>query len=62
MGARFASSFAVWRVGHGDKNMAIARRFGLSLVHANKSKRSVKTRRKSASWDTSYLLELLQFK
>jgi hypothetical protein len=32
------------------------------LVRANKSKRSVKTRRKSASWDTSYLLELLQLK
>jgi hypothetical protein len=33
-----------------------------SVVRANKSKRSVKTRRKSASWDTSYLLELLQLK
>jgi hypothetical protein len=42
--------------------MAIVRRFELALVRANKSKRSVKTRRKSASWDTSYLLELLQIK
>jgi hypothetical protein len=41
-------------------NMAIVRRFALGLVRANKSKRSVKTRRKSASWDTAYLLELLQ--
>jgi hypothetical protein len=40
--------------------MAIVRRFALGLVHANKSKRCVKTRRKSASWATSYLLELLQ--
>jgi hypothetical protein len=39
--------------------MAIVRRFALGLVCANKSKRSVKTRRKSASWVTSYLLELL---
>jgi hypothetical protein len=42
--------------------MAIVRRFALGLVRANKSKRSVKTRRKSASWDTSSLLELLQLK
>jgi hypothetical protein len=48
--------------GHGAKDMAIVRRFALGLVRANKSKRSVKTRRKSASWDTSYLLELLQLK
>jgi hypothetical protein len=48
--------------GHGAKNMVIVRRFALDLVPANKSKRSVKTRRKSASWDTSYLLELLQLK
>ena len=42
--------------------MAIERRFALGLVRANKTKRSVKTRRKSASWDMSYLLELLQLK
>jgi hypothetical protein len=40
--------------------MAIVRRFALGLVRADKSKGSVKTRRKSASWDTAYLLELLQ--
>jgi hypothetical protein len=42
----------------GAKNMSIVGRFALGLVRANRSKRSVKTRRKSASWDTSYLLEL----
>jgi hypothetical protein len=41
------------------QDRAIVRCFVLGLVRANKSKRSVKTRRKSASWDTSYLLELL---
>jgi hypothetical protein len=48
--------------GHRAKNMAIVRRFALGLVRANKSKRSVNTRIKSASWDTSYLLELLHLK
>jgi len=51
-----------YRSGHRAKNMTIVRGFALGLVRANKSKRSVKTRRKSASWDTGYLLELLQLK
>jgi hypothetical protein len=42
--------------------MAAVRRFALSLVRANKSKGSVKTRRKSASWDPSFLLKILQLK
>jgi hypothetical protein len=42
--------------------MAIVRRFALGLVRADKSKHSVKTRRKSAGWDTDYLLQLLQLK
>jgi hypothetical protein len=42
--------------------MAIVRRFALGLVRANKSKGSVKTRRKSAGWSTDCLLELLQLK
>ena len=58
----FKDDLSRYRSGHGAKNMAIIRRFALGLVRANKSKRSVKTRRKSASWDTSYLLELLQLK
>jgi hypothetical protein len=44
------------------KNMAIVRRFALGLVRANKSKRSVKTRRKSVGWNPNYLLEPLQLK
>jgi predicted transposase YbfD/YdcC len=58
----FKDDLSRYRSGHGAKNMAIVRRFALGLVRGNKSKRSVKTRRKSASWDTSYLLELLQLK
>jgi predicted transposase YbfD/YdcC len=49
-----------YRAGHGAKNMATIRRFSLGLIRANKTKGSVKTRRKSASWNTKFLLEILQ--
>jgi predicted transposase YbfD/YdcC len=49
-----------YRTGHGAKNMAAVRRFALGLVRANKRKGSVKTRRKSASWNPTFLLEILQ--
>jgi predicted transposase YbfD/YdcC len=49
-----------YRTGHGAKNMAAVRRFALGLVRANKRKGSVKTRRKSASWNPQFLLEILQ--
>jgi hypothetical protein len=55
----FKDDLSRYHSGHGAKNMAIVRRFALGLVRAHKS---IKTRRKSASWDTSYLLERLQLK
>jgi predicted transposase YbfD/YdcC len=58
----FKDDLSRYRSGHGAKNMAIVRRFALGLVRAHKGKRSVKTRRKSAGWNPSYLLELLQLK
>jgi hypothetical protein len=58
----FKDDLSRYRSGRGAKNTAIVLRFALGLVRANKSKRSVKTRRTSASWDTSYLLELLHLK
>jgi predicted transposase YbfD/YdcC len=58
----FKDDLSRYRAGHGAKNMAIVRRFALSLVRAGKSKGSVKTRRKRASWDTDFLLEILQLK
>jgi predicted transposase YbfD/YdcC len=58
----FKDDLSRYRSGHRAKNMAIVRRFALGLVRANKTKRSVKTRRKSASWNPNYLLELLQLK
>src|SRR6516225_3767462 len=50
----FKDDLSRYRSGNGAKNMAVVRRFALGLVRANKSKHSVKTRRKSASWSTDY--------
>jgi predicted transposase YbfD/YdcC len=58
----FKDDLSRYRAGHGAKNMAVVRRFSLGLIRANKSKGSVKTRRKSASWSTDFLLEILQIK
>jgi predicted transposase YbfD/YdcC len=58
----FGDDLSRYRAGSGAKNMAIVRRFALGLVRANKTKGSVKTRRKSASWNTDFLLTLLQMK
>jgi len=56
----FKDDLSRYRTGHGAKNMAAVRRFALGLVRANKRKGSVKTRRKSASWNPQFLLEILQ--
>lgn len=56
----FKDDHSRYRSGFGAKNMAVARRFALNLVRAEGSKKSVKTRRKSASWDTDFLLKILQ--
>lgn len=47
------------RVGHGAKNMAVVRHFALNLVRHVNDKRSIKRRRKRASWDPQYLLDIL---
>ena len=39
-----------YRAGYCAKNMAVVRPFALNLVRANKTKGSIKTRRKSAGW------------
>ena len=56
----FKDDLSRYRAGYGAKNMAVVRRFALGLLRANKSKGSIKTRRKSASWNTQFLLEILQ--
>ena len=47
------------RVGHGAKNMAVIRHFALNLIRQAGDKRSIKRRRKRASWDPQYLLQIL---
>jgi len=47
------------RVGHGAKNMAVVRHFALNLVRQANDKRSIKRRRKRASYDPQYLLNIL---
>src|SRR5882724_2567784 len=56
----FKDDLSRYRAGHGAKNMAVVRRFALSLVRANKAKGSVKTRRKKAGWNPDFLLQILQ--
>ncbi len=56
----FKDDLSRYRAGHGAKNMAVVRRLALNLVRANKSKGSVKTRRKKAGWDPDFLLEIMQ--
>jgi len=58
----FKDGLSRYRSGHGAKNMAVARRFALGLVKANKARGSVKTKRKSAGWNPAFLLEILQIK
>jgi predicted transposase YbfD/YdcC len=58
----FKDDLSRYRTGHGAKNMAIVRRFALGLVRTNKTKGSVKTRRKTAGWSPDFLLQILQLK
>lgn len=58
----FKDDLSRYRTGFGAKNMAVIRRFALGLIRADKSKGSVKTKRKLASWDPSFLRSLLQIK
>jgi predicted transposase YbfD/YdcC len=47
------------RTGHGARNMAVVRHFAINLVRTVKDKRSVRLRRKCATWSTDYLAEIL---
>jgi predicted transposase YbfD/YdcC len=47
------------RLGHGAKNMAVVRHFALNLIRQANDKLSIKRRRKRASWDWDYLLQIL---
>ncbi len=47
------------RTGMGPQNMATVRHMAMNLLRGPKDKHSLKVRRKSAAWDTSYLEALL---
>jgi predicted transposase YbfD/YdcC len=55
----FREDLSRLRAGNGAKNMAIVRHFALNLVRQVKDKLSIKRRRKRASWDPKYLLDIL---
>ena len=50
------------RAGHGARNMAVVRHFALNLVRQANDKRAIKRRRKVASWNPQYLLEMLNLR
>jgi predicted transposase YbfD/YdcC len=54
----FRKDLSRLRIGHAN-NMAVVRHFALNLVRQVADKRSIKRRRKRASWDPQYLLEIL---
>jgi predicted transposase YbfD/YdcC len=47
------------RRGHGAQNMALVRRLAFNLVRAGKGKRSIKTARKAAGWNTNTLAQII---
>jgi predicted transposase YbfD/YdcC len=55
----FREDLSRLRKGHGAANMALVRHFALNLVRTAPDRRSLKTRRKRASWDPHYLQALL---
>jgi predicted transposase YbfD/YdcC len=58
----FGDDLSRYRAGHGAKNMAVVRRFAFGLLRTNKTKGSIKTRRKKAGWNPNLLLQILQLK
>ena len=55
----FKDDLSRLRVGHGAKNMAVVRHFAINIIRSENDKRSLKTRRKRASYDPAYLETLL---
>jgi predicted transposase YbfD/YdcC len=47
------------RAGHGAKNMAVVRHFAINLVRTVNDKRSIRLRRKRATWQPDYLATIL---
>ena len=56
----FREDLSRLRQGHGAHNMAIVRHFAFNCLKKVKDKRSMKTRRKRASYDHGYMLSIIQ--
>ena len=57
---QFKDDLSRLRTGHGAHNLAIVRHFALNLMHGMDDRRSIKTRRKRAGWDSEYLSAILK--
>lgn len=55
----FKEDLSRLRRGHGARNMALVRRLAFNLVRAGKGRRSIKTARKAAGWNTRALTDIL---
>jgi predicted transposase YbfD/YdcC len=55
----FGEDLSRLRSGHGAKNMAVVRHFAINLVRSITDKRSVRLRRKCATWNPDYLATIL---
>jgi predicted transposase YbfD/YdcC len=55
----FKENLSRLRRGHGARNMALVRRFAFNILRAGRGKRSIKTARKVAGWNTDFLAALL---
>lgn len=55
----FREDLSRLRRGHGAHNMALVRRLAFNLLRAGRGKRSLKTARKAAGWDTRFLSHIL---
>ncbi len=55
----FKEDLSRLRRGHGAQNMALVRRLAFNMVRAGKGKRSIKTARKAAGWNTDVLQTII---
>lgn len=55
----FKEDLSRLRRGHGARNMALVRRLAFNLLRAGKGRRSIKTARKAAGWNTKLLTDIL---
>ena len=63
LNVEFKDDLSRYRAGHGAKNISTPSAASHSnSLRANKSKGSVKSRRKAAGWTPKFLLEILQLK